>query len=335
MSSKELTTVESIKTGVKLTLSSGKASLVGGFKQLAFWYASINRVVFQSSEGRNTLALSTVLLLYCVSFTGSLNQLFTYLFHEDIYAFNSTYLETASSDALKTLEVVAAIKAVLELLQSLSGGVSFIVDVDVQLGESLSVLREITDNAWTVSLGSVGAANALTLVHGAIYSVMQPLLISLFLLLGLYLGFKNLLPSLASRIKRLIKPCLFLVVFTHLIVPLSIFATGKISYDYLQTQKQDLHSKLSDFNSSLPQHSSTSDLKQQVADLSKHFEGGLLNHIGSTGDYSLMAIKHILFNSTEFIFLPLIFILLSSIVLFVLLRRKPHLLPSTESSSQQ
>ena len=291
------------------------------FVAFSFIHSPAFRPLISTKEGRNTLALSLVLVLYYLSFYGYINQLLTYLFHDSVYAFNSAYLASASSDSIKTLEVVASIKAVLELLRSVSGGVSFIVDIEVQLGESLSVLRDITERAWTVSLSSVAAANAISLINSSVFSVLKPVMAALFLVLGLYLGLKNLLPGIAKRVGRLITPCIFLVVFTHLIVPLSIYATAKISNYHLQSQKQELHSQLSGFSDGLPQHTDKTDLKDQVSAIREHFQTNLLEHINSTGDYSLMAIKHVLYTGAEFVFLPLAFILFSSIIVLILLRK--------------
>ncbi|WP_420590833.1 hypothetical protein [Bacterioplanoides sp.] len=276
----------------------------------------------QSREGKDVIKLMLILALFHLSLSGHISQLFAYLLHDNIYAFNSLYLTTASQDSVKTLEIVAAIKSVMALLQSLSGGVSFIVDVEVQLGDSLSVLSNITDKAWAISLSSVGAAETLSLLHHSVYFTMKPLLVALFLVLGLSIGLKKFSPTLSLRLERLVSLGIFLAVFTHIIVPLGIYGTAKVSQYYLQPQKQALHKQFSDFSNSLPHHSNQGDLKDQVSELRKHFKKGLKEHTNKTGDYSLMAVKHVLYTVTEFILLPLFIVVFLSKLLIIMIRKE-------------
>ncbi len=278
--------------------------------------------LLKKQQARDTLKLVAILVLFHLSLSGQINQLLAHLFHNSIYTFNSLYLETASKESIKTLEVVAAIKSVLAILQSLSGGVSFIVDVEIQLGESLSVLNNITDKAWAISLSSVGAAEALSLLHHSVYFTMKPLLVTLFLLLGLSIGLKRMFPTLVLRIERLITLGIFLVAFTHIIVPISIYGTAKVSQHYLQPQKQILHSEFSKLSHNLPHHNDRSKLKDQVSELRKHFKKGLKQHTNKTGDYSLLAVKHIIYNVTEFILIPIFILILLSKLLIIMIKKE-------------
>jgi hypothetical protein len=277
-------------------------------------------------QGRDSIKLIVLLILFHLTLSGHINQILAHVFHNDIYDFNSHYLSSASKESIKTLEVVAGIKSVLAILQSLSGGVSFIVDVEIQLGNSLSVLSYITDKAWAISLSSVGAAETLSLLHHSVYFTMKPILATLLFMLGLAIGLKRMSPTLSLRIERLITLGVFLAVFSHVIVPISIYGTAKISEHYLQPQKQQIHAEFSKLASSLPHHNEKSELKDQVSELRKHFKKGLKEHTNKTGDYSLLAVKHIIYNVTEFILIPIAILIFLSKLLMILIRKEmPHL----------
>jgi len=274
-----------------------------------------------TQDGKLFIKLSFILIFYYLSLSGSLTSLFSYTLHDHVYQYNQEYIATASHDSLRTLEVVASIKSILTLLQSLSGGVSFIVDIDVQLGESLSVISDITEQAWKVSLTSVGAAKALSLIQDTVYTSMQPLLIVLFLLFGLSVISASLLPKFSQRLERFLKTALFLVLFTHLIVPLSIYATAKISDVTIQNQKQSVHQHYSEYNSSLPQHSDHGDLKSQVAAIKEHFQNNLVKHTSNIASYSLISVKHLLYTGIEFIILPIALMLFFSFIVGIAIKR--------------
>jgi len=277
-----------------------------------------------TEDGRIVIKLSIVLLLYYLSLTGLLTQLFSVTLHDYVYQYNQQYIETASYDSLRTLEVVGSIKSILTLLQSLSGGVSFIVDIDVQLGESLSVINDVTDQAWKVSLTSVGATKALSLIHETVYSSMQPALVSLFLLLGLSIALVCFFPEFSRRLERLVKTALFIVLFTHLIVPLSIYATAKVSEAHFHSEKQSVHQHYSELDRSLPQHKDHGDLKDQVAAIREHFQNNLTKHTSNTASYSLMSIKHLLYTGIEFIILPIFLVGIFSLITWQIIKRHAY-----------
>lgn len=273
-------------------------------------------------ESLDIIKLLAILILFHLSLNGHINQFLTYIFHDNIHAFNTKYLNQASSDSIRTLEVVAGIKSILALLQSLSGGFSFIVDVEVQLGQSLTVLSNITDKAWAISLSAVGATETLSMLHSSIYFAMKPLLVALFFLLGLSIGLKKLLPAFSLKLEKFITLGLFLVVFSHIAVPISIYTTAKISQHYLKPQKDIIHQKLAEFSQKLPQHPHHSELKKQVRELRKHFKKGLHHHTKKTGDYSLLAVKHILYSAVEFILLPILILYALSKLLIIIIRKE-------------
>lgn len=101
--------------------------------------------------------LSMLLLLAYMSYVGAISSFFDQTMYTQIDPVSQAYLKTTGHHAKETLVILSEIKAALALLQSSSGGISFILDVQVQLGQILDVIVELIDLAWSITLASVAA----------------------------------------------------------------------------------------------------------------------------------------------------------------------------------
>jgi len=69
---------------------------------------------------------------------------------------NQVYLAGAEEEAVETFVLLSGLKTGLSIIQSSSAGVSFIVDVQVQIGKLLESIKQIVDYAWSASLLTLG-----------------------------------------------------------------------------------------------------------------------------------------------------------------------------------
>ncbi len=276
----------------------------------------------QRDRVSDTIKLLALLAFFYLSYSGLLTQLMSTLIHADIQAFNQQYLDNASKSSIETLEVMTGIKSVLALLQSFSGGISFVVDIQVQLGQSLSALSEVIDKAWQISLASVAAVEGLKLIHYAAHFSMKSLLVVLFLLLGLALGLKHMAPKISIKLEKLALLGLFLVVFTHIIVPVTIYITASISEHFLQPHKQAIHSQFSELHNTIPKHNANESLHNQVKGINHTYKNKMKNHAKQFASYSSLAARHFIYSVTEFIILPIVIVLFLSHLVRTVIRKE-------------
>ena len=274
------------------------------------------------SKVADIIKLLSLLAFFYLSYSGLLTQAMSYLIHADIHQYNAHYLKTATHKAIETLEVMGGIKSVLALMQSFSGGISFIVDINVQLGQSLSAIIDIMDKAWLVSIGSVVAIEGLRVMHYAASFSMQPILIFLFLLLGCAMGLKRITPKFAKKLDKLAILGVFLVFFTHVVSPLSIYLTANISQHFLKPHKEALHQNFKTLHESMPKHSKDPSFKDKIKEMKGHLKKSDEDHSSKTGDYSHLAAKHFIYSIVEFLVLPLSLVALLSYLVIIVIRKE-------------
>jgi hypothetical protein len=271
------------------------------------------------------LKLMGLLLLCYLSYAGVLKKVMIHFFLQPVNQINNQYLDAAAEVAV-TMEVISEIKSLLAVVQSSSGGISFFIDVQVQLGLVLNVIVELVDHAWKVSLAALTAIEGLKILLYLSHFFMTPLLVVLFVLLGTALAMQSWLPNVAKKLSRASRLGLFLVVFTHVVLPLALLLSGTVSHHYFSQNRADIHHGFIQFRGELPQHQNETDMNTQIKNSIKHYKHAHRTASNQSSGYAKLASKHFVNSFTEFFLVPMILIgLLSSLVVSVLRTgRKPR-----------
>ncbi|MBB65119.1 MAG: hypothetical protein CMO81_08650 [Waddliaceae bacterium] len=70
--------------------------------------------------------------------------------------YNQEYLDEATDETFATFLVLSSMKSILALMRSSSTGISFIVDINVQVGQLLTSAQTVVDYGWAASMLALG-----------------------------------------------------------------------------------------------------------------------------------------------------------------------------------
>lgn len=129
----------------------------------------------------------------------------------------------------ETFLLLSTLKASMAVLGSSSAGFSFIVDVNVTLGEIFSPLQDMLDHAWEFSLGSLSVILMSQLLLEIVEKLFEPyLLMVVFLWFGYeFLRFKG--SKYVVKTKIILRSAVTLLLFLFIAFPLAIASTSMLS----------------------------------------------------------------------------------------------------------
>lgn len=282
------------------------------------------------------LFILLLLVIACyLSYTGMLNHFLNLVIHQPIENINNRYLNSAFENAEQTLLVLSAIKGTLAVVQSSSGGISFFIDVNVQLGEILSVISNQIDNAWQVSMVTLTSIEAIRFLLNISKTSMTPLLTILLIAISLMYLLQTHAPNVAERMKRLGQISLFFVILTHLIIPFSILVNTNVSHHIFTSTKSEVHQGFNQINQLMPAYNENDKMHQQVKgsinQLQQHHQlskqhASHVNHLTT---------KHKVHSYGEFIIVPTVMIISLSVLTILMIRRKSALDHPEHSAPQE
>ncbi len=275
------------------------------------------------------LIMLGLLVLVYSSYHGISSWILDTAINQHLVAVGHSYLDTAQADALETLGVISIIKTGLAVIQSSSGGISFFIDIQVQLGELFNVFSEVINHAWQISWLSLASIETMKLLLDLSRSTLTPVLTVSFMLLGAGYGL-SLFSSSESRfsISRFSKGFyhlsrwgVFLLIIIHLVIPVSIFVVSSGSSFLFSEKKQEIHQEFLKLKGQMEGHQKESGLHRQVkATISVFKSNQETVHQQSTAASSLV-IKHAVYSLAEHLILPLLLMLLFSVIVHQLLLR--------------
>ncbi|MET1254386.1 hypothetical protein [Aliikangiella maris] len=281
-----------------------------------------------SIEEKNKLIhlFKLLLLLFLIHLanSGMLTGLINFIFHQSIEAVNFKYLNAAIAESEETLLVLSETKSLLAVIQSSTGGISFFIDVQVQLGQMLNVVVELIDYAWKISLGALATIEVLKIIQSVATLSMTPLLVILLQSIALSIALKNRLPTIALKLKKITDIGLFLVIFTHIIIPLSIFLTATLSHHYLRDHRAAIHEQYQQIHKSLPKHHTVSEMHSEVKDSIKTFKAVHSKANKHSTNYAGVTTKHFVYSFIEFFITPITLAILLASFLVAVIRRLRH-----------
>jgi len=266
------------------------------------------------SRLRHLGVLSALLLLAYLSYAGTFTSFYELIISTHIEPVARAYIKTTLHETTRTLETLSATKAALALLQSSSGGISFIVDVQIQLGQLLNAIVEFIDRAWYVSLGAVVAVEGLGLLLDLSKLSMAPVLTLFFVTLGMAYGLQRRAPRPAHAISHMARMALFVALVVHFVIPLTIYVTATAGHFFFHEQKAVIQQGFESVHAATPKHEPGIGLHDEVKSVInkfKHSQGSMLDQ---TTAISRLTGSHILLSIAEHLVVPLIFFTLFWVV---------------------
>ena len=268
--------------------------------------------------------LKTLILLIFIntlaylSYTGHISHIWSQVIGEHINKVNQAYLSEARIYTADLLKMLSESKMVLSLLQSSQGGISFFVDVQIQLGETLSTLSDAVEYAWKISLSALSAIEFLSLALDISHYSMAPVLTLLFILLSIYIITRQQFIRLNAILYKLVASVAFIVLLSHFLIPAAVFTSAIISQDIFSKHRNEIYRGFSSLHSNLPKHNSDSGLKNQVKSGIRYYKDNQKHMHKHTHRLTSLSSKHMIINLVEYILLPLLILYLLSRLRFFL-----------------
>jgi hypothetical protein len=254
--------------------------------------------------------LSALLLLAYLSYAGIFSSFFELIINAHIEEVARAYIKTTAHETTGTLEILSATKAAFALLQSSGGGISFIVDVQIQLGEILNVIVELIDRAWFVSLGAVAAVEGLGLLLDLSKLSMAPVLTLFFVALGIAYGLQRRAPRPARAISHVARLVLFVALVVHFVIPLTIYGTAAVGHVFFHGQKEDIRQGFEAVHAATPKHELGIGLHDEIKSVINKFKHSQGSMHERTSAISRLTSSHILLSIAEHLLVPLVFLIL-------------------------
>jgi len=268
--------------------------------------SDIESLFISHSNLKHLAILSLLLFLAFLSYKGTLSAVFDYFINDHVFQVDRDYLAESGEKSEKTLEVISGLKSILGLIQSSEGGVSFVIDVNVQLGKLFNVVTELIDISWTISLVSILSilVQEQLLAFSKIW--MAPIVTLFFMLFGLSYGLSAFSSRIGVLLRKLAETGLLLVFVIHLVVPLSIYLTASVSDAFFGDDKSEIHDNYQAISDNLSQLNASASLHEQVKQTITVFSDSRKSVNKDSQSYATLMIKHVVISIVEYVLTPLL-----------------------------
>ena len=216
-------------------------------------------------------ALALVLLVFHVG--DSVRDYSSRLGRQSLVETDEAYLEGALEESFASFLLLSGLKSGLAVMQSSEAGVSFIVNVDVQVGRFVNTAKEIVDAGWIASLVSLSSIEVLSILL-RLSDEVNPYLICLLLsTLCLHFFRQAFWPQTARWTRRLVNFSLYLALMSYLIIPGAIYCASLSSQCMTGHRHQHVRDELTDKHSDLIlKHNQGTVKEQAVQGVSSYME---------------------------------------------------------------
>ncbi|OUR97584.1 hypothetical protein A9Q81_12990 [Gammaproteobacteria bacterium 42_54_T18] len=219
---------------------------------------------------------------------------------------NLIYLTSAKQYSSDLLGLLTESKMIISVLQSSQGGISFILDVQVQIGQILTSLYDAINFTWKLTLGSLSSIELLSLILDVSHFSMTIVITIFFVLLGFSIAFRTHNLRVSQSFRKLSVTLGLIVLATHFLIPYSIYGTATLSKYIFSNHKYEVYRGFSNLHTQLPRHDQDSDLKAQVKSTITHFKNNQSHVKKHSNNLSNLSAKHLTLTFVEYLLMPLI-----------------------------
>lgn len=166
-----------------------------------------------------------------------------------IAAVNAAYLHQTKTILSESILVLAALDSGLAVLESSTAGISFIVDVQVQVGSLFSTLQTHIRYALDATMAALGGTLVMENLLAVAGRLSAPLTTASIVTVAGYVLVRNAGPRVSSAFRKLASGFLLLTLMVHLVFPTMIFTTALASKAFaapMQTQSHDRFQQIHD-----------------------------------------------------------------------------------------
>ena len=162
---------------------------------------------------------------------------------------NTAYLHQTKTILSDSILVLVALDSGLAVLESSTAGISFIVDVQVQVGSLFSTLQTHIRYALDATMAALGGTLVMENLLALADRLSAPLTTASIVTVAGYVLVRNAGPRVSSVFRKLASGFLLLTLMIHLVFPAMIFTTALASKAFtapMQTQSHDRFQQIHD-----------------------------------------------------------------------------------------
>jgi hypothetical protein len=230
---------------------------------------------------------------------------------------NDLYLAERERQDRDNILMLAEINAFLAVLQSSEVGISLFVDVQVTIGHSISVLKELTDRAFESTLISMTSIVGLRWIL-KLADYLAPAFFIIWLMgLSVYLlaSWLGLTQGQSGKVgKRALGLSFVLFLMLHIMLPYSVYLSSLISHPVLSAPEQEKNSSLKNFHQHLVKPSHSMSFKDKAEKDIKQFETTLVQLPKKIESMTYYVVEHWVFNLLRHILIPFALLILMHVI---------------------
>ncbi len=212
------------------------------------------RSVLCSVVAKRLALIALLLAMLTLHFSSSLLPTLDKLGRQTLMETNERYLEEAGEEALALFSLLSALKSGLAVIESSSTGISFLVEVELQVGSFLSSLSETIDYGWRGSLVGLAAIETMRLLL-VCNETLLPFAIQLFLvLLLLHQSIRLFVSAAPSFLRKGVWLSALFTLVTLLLLPLALLFAQGTSKAITQPLHKEVHKQLQERHAHLLFH---------------------------------------------------------------------------------
>jgi hypothetical protein len=246
-------------------------------------------------------------LFFCLQYEWG-NKLTANIADRKIEQSNLTYLSNEEARSKDVLLKLAEVYTFIEVIKSSKVGISFFIDINVQIGNLVTTLSEAIDKGMTISTAAMASSLILkSIVKLSADTAPFFFKIALLLLTIYYLNAALFDLFIIGKILiGLFKIFLMLFLFTHIVVPYTIHATAIISNYSLSDIKQKNHEHLNHlYHQHVGAGNNAGSIKDRAEDAIQRFEKTMVHLPQIVEKTSTFVVYHLALFLFESIIAPI------------------------------
>jgi hypothetical protein len=228
---------------------------------------------------------------------------------------NQAYLTETQKQAVKTYLLLAELDAGLSMLQSSRAGISFVMDVDIQVGRALKQINALVEKSTQVSLLAMGGIFVIEVLL-KFCEWASPLIFTLLLIIAFCYCFLCVFMTSQCKVSRIVAALtsfiLALFINVHLLFPLAVYGSGFAQKELTSEMAKEVHDGFSAAHQHMLGTDNKMGMRERVEHTIKQYEKVIVGIPHKVEHISSHFVRHIVVVIFNVILFPLLFLYIFS-----------------------
>ena len=255
------------------------------------------------------LAFALICLTILILTSLSLIPISQWLGQDEMIKYINNYLNESQKISRQNIILLYELKALIAPIQHSNVGISFIVDIQVGIGDILASLNKLISDTIKIDILAISAIEVIKYVIISSETITPWLFASVLLvgtIFGLCHSFSNnygLHIALCNKITKIIVVLFFVL---HILLPYSLFSAALLSKNILNSDKTENRVMLHHLHDEINATHIKGTFKQRAEKSMHSFEKIILDLPHKIESMVIYHTKHMAITAFEFLFLPFV-----------------------------